>query len=99
MPEKAQFGLIRFQRGITVFCLLLVVLFTAVEAVHTHSDIARHSGAPCLICISAHSNAPALTAHFLPVLVAVASIIVPYEFEAKGIASRLELFTRPPPLA
>jgi hypothetical protein len=34
----------------------------------------------------------------LPVLVAVASIAIPYETEATGTTSLLELFTRPPPV-
>jgi DNA topoisomerase VI subunit B len=91
----------RLQRWGSGFCLLLLLVFTAAEAVHVHSNTALsgHSRTPCLICISTHSNAPALTARPLPVLVAVASIAIPYETEAKGIASRLELFTRPPPLS
>lgn len=81
-------------------CLAVLLVFTAVEAVHVHSseNITRHSGTPCLICISAHSNAPALVARPLPVLVAVASIAIPYETEATGTTSLLELFTRPPPV-
>jgi hypothetical protein len=101
LPEKDQFVFSPVQRQIAVCCLFLVLIFAAVEAVHVHpgGDVSRHSGNACLICISAHSKAPALTARPLPVLVAVASITIPYETESKGIASRLELFTRPPPLS
>jgi len=100
VTSQRQSGYDRWQRCITVSCLLLVLVFAAVEAVHVHSnaEISRHSGTPCLVCISAHSNAPALIAHHLPVLVAVVAVLVPYEVEATGFDSRLELFTRPPPL-
>ena len=82
-------------------CLVLVLLFAAVEAVHVHSDLAlsRHSGTSCLICISAHANVPTVTVDSLAVSFAVAAMVVPYAVEAKGIASRLELFIRPPPSA
>jgi hypothetical protein len=101
VDHKGQFAANRLQRWATVSCLLLLLVFTGVEAVHVHSnsDISRHSATPCLICISAHSNAPASAARPLPVLMAVAVVIIPYEVEATSIASRLELFTRPPPIA
>jgi hypothetical protein len=64
VADKSQFGSSSLQRWINVSCLALVLVFTAVEAVHAHPsrDISRHSGNSCLICISAHSNAPALAA-------------------------------------
>lgn len=84
----------------TVFCFLLVLLFTALETHHNHGDaMSRGSGTPCLMCISAHSSAPAVSAHALPVLCTLGVIVVTYDVEAQGITSRLELFIRPPPSA
>ncbi|HEY6968531.1 MAG TPA: hypothetical protein VJA94_04975 [Candidatus Angelobacter sp.] len=78
---------------------MLVLVFAAVEAVHVHSyqTLSRHSGTSCLICISTHANVPTVNVDSLPVSFAVAAMVVPYAVEVKGIASRLELFIRPPP--
>lgn len=87
-----------FQRWMTLFCLLLVVVLTSAEAVHMHSDsVISRDGSRCLLCFSLHANAPLASAHPLPVQFAVTLLAVTYQVEAKGIASRLELFTRPPP--
>src|SRR5215813_9151887 len=96
---KEQFGTAGLYRWISGFCLALVLIFTAVESVHVHSDraLSRDSSTPCLICISAHANVPTVAAHPLPVSFVVAATVVPYEAQIRGITSRLELFTRPPP--
>jgi len=98
--KNRQFGKSIFQRWMTVLCLLLVVLLTSAEAVHFHPDsaISRH-GSPCLLCFSLHANAPVASAQPLPVQFSVTVFAIAYEVQAKGIASRLELFTRPPPSA
>lgn len=96
--KNGQFGATIFQRWMTVFCLLLVVVLTSAEAVHMHPDsVISRDGSRCLLCFSLHANAPIATAHPLPVQFAVTILAVTYEVQAKGIASRLELFTRPPP--
>ena len=97
---KVQFGADRFQRWLSVAGLLLVLVFAGLEAVHVHSDrsLSSHSGASCLLCISAHANAPTVVAHPLPVLFAVAMVAIPHDAQGQGIAARLELFIRPPPV-
>ena|SRR5215469_11876349 len=97
--KNGQFGATNFQRWMTVFCLLLVVVLTCAEAVHSHRDSAiSRDGTHCLLCFSLHANAPVASSHPLPVQFAVTILAVTYEVQAKGIASRLELFTRPPPI-
>jgi hypothetical protein len=100
VTNQAQFDGVS-QRWITRFCLLLFLVVTSVEAVHVHPDqaLSRESSARCLICFSIHAKAPAVTVRSTPALVAVAMIAIPHEVLATGIASRLELFTRPPPAA
>lgn len=98
MIEHGKFGETKLRRCIALFCLLLVVVLTSTEAVHIHPDSAiSRDGARCLLCLSLHANAPVVTAQPLPVQFAVAMMAVTYEVRAQGIASRLELFTRPPP--
>jgi len=100
VSRNSQFSALNFQRCITVLCLLMLLVCTSAEALHTHRDRAMsRDGTPCLVCFSLHATAPAVKAHSLPVLFAVAMIAVPYEVQANGITSRLELFTRPPPIA
>lgn len=101
MTKNGQFAATTFQRWITVVCLLLVVLLTSAEAIHIHPDSAiSRDGSRCLLCLSLHANAPvASSAQPLPVQFAVTMLSVTQEFQSKGIASRLELFTRPPPSA
>lgn len=100
MNQSAQIGAV-LRRWISAFCLLLVLAAASLEAVHIHSGGAasRGSESSCLICMSVHANAPAITTHFLPVLSAVGVIVVVHETEAKGITGHLELFIRPPPSA
>lgn len=81
-------------------CLLLVIVLTSAEAIHIHPDGAiSRDGSRCLLCFSLHAKAPVASAHPLPLQFAVTMLAVTHEVQAKGIASRLELFTRPPPSA
>lgn len=100
VSRKIQPGMV-FQRWITALCLGLVLMLTAVEAVHTHPSgaFSGSSGSPCLVCMSVHATAPALIAHFSPALLEVGIVAIAAEFEAQGITTLLELFTRPPPLS
>lgn len=82
----------------TAFCLLLVVLLTSAEAVHVHPDGAMsRDGSRCLLCFSLHAQAPVASADPVPVQFTVAILAVAYDAQVKGIASLLELFSRPPP--
>lgn len=100
VTQSGQIGAVP-QRWISVCCLSLVLVMASLEAVHSHpsSEASRGSGSSCLICISVHSNAPALTAHVLPVLFEASDVVVACEIEAQGISSLIEFFTRPPPSA
>ena len=98
MINANQFDTGRLGRWISAACLLLVLVFAGMEAVHAHSALIEDSGTPCLICISAHANAPAIVVTSLPVVFAVEFLMLPHEVEEQSITTRLELFTRPPPL-
>jgi hypothetical protein len=96
--REGQFEHGRWQRCMALGCILLVLLFAGLEATHMHPDarLAR-SSEPCAVCISVHANAPAVTFHPLPTLLAVESLAVPFRVEHKGISKELRLFIRPPP--
>jgi len=93
-----QLGIRTPVRLIALGCIALLLFVAAAEAVHNHSNaaVARNS-APCVICVTAHAKAPAITVHVLPVLHAVESIAVLSETEGKSAISELQLFIRPPP--
>jgi len=85
-------------RIVALGCVALLLFVAGAEAVHNHTNaaVARNS-APCVICVTAHAKAPAITVHLLPVLHAVASIAALPESEGKSAISELRLFIRPPP--
>jgi hypothetical protein len=93
VANARQFGAGQPQRWIAALCLVVILVFTGVEAVHVDHD----SNTPCLICISAHANAPAVIVHVLPVLLAVEILPILYEIDGQSIASQMRLFSRPPP--
>lgn len=84
-------------RWIAMSCVLLVLLISGVEAAHMHSGASSSSS--CVICISAHANAPAVVFHPLPVLYAVDVVAIPFQTEGKSTSPELQLFIRPPPAA
>lgn len=85
---------------IALSCIALALFMTGLEATHAHSDAAvSHNSSPCVICISVHANAPAVTFHPLPTLAALETLAVPFQAEGKGIVKEISLFTRPPPAA
>src|SRR5215469_7801191 len=95
---KSQFEISRWRRLIVWGCVSLVLLFAGIAAAHFHSDNQIACGSrPCTICVSLHSNAPALTAHSLHVLFAIDSVATPYIAEGKGFAVERAFFIRPPP--
>ena len=85
-------------RLVALGCVALLIFLAGAEAVHNHSNaaVARNS-APCVICVTAHAKAPAITVYLLPILHAVESIAVLPETEGKSAISELQLFIRPPP--
>ena len=89
----------RVQRWTSAACLFLVLVFAAFEAVHVHSGsgVVPESNTPCLICISAHANSPVIVVSFVAVLFAIEIVPFSYEVHGNSTASRLELFSRPPP--
>jgi len=87
-------------RWIAVSCVLLVLLISGLEATHMHAGASSSSSSnPCVICISAHANAPAVVFHPLPVLYAVDVVAIPFPTEGKSTSPELQLFIRPPPVA
>ena len=89
----------RLQRWTSVLCLFLVLSVAAFEAVHVHAGagVVRESNSPCLVCISAQTNAPAVVVSFVAILLAIEIIPFSDEVRVQGTTSRLELFSRPPP--
>lgn len=89
----------RTQHWVAVVCLVLVLLFVGLETTHAHpsGDLARGSSS-CSICVAVHANAPALTAHALPVIFTVERMTVLFRAERKGTTQDLTLFIRPPPM-
>ena len=98
MMRDRQFEVRRRQRFLALVCVGLALLFAGLESIHTHADAKLvSSSAPCAICISIHSNAPAVTLHLLPTLLPVQAVPAVREAEGEGIAEELQLFIRPPP--
>ncbi|HEY2394320.1 MAG TPA: hypothetical protein VGK22_24330 [Candidatus Angelobacter sp.] len=98
--RKDQFETGSLVRVIALVCVLLALVMTGVEAMHSHSETALSSNsAPCAICLSAHAKAPTITVRLLPLIYTVETVAVPYESQGKSAVSVLTLFIRPPPVA
>lgn len=95
---KNQFEPSRWRRLVALGCISLVLLFAGIAATHFHSDAQIACGSrSCTICVSLHSNAPALAAHSFLVLFAIDSVAVPFVAEGNGFAIERAFFIRPPP--
>ena len=97
MTGKSQFEIQRAQRFLAIVCVCLALLFAGLESTHAHADVKASS--PCVICVSTHANALAVTFHLLPVLRPVQAVPPARPKEGLGIAKELRLFIRPPPAA
>jgi hypothetical protein len=96
--RSRQSGIGKAMRIVALSCVALLLFVAAAEAVHNHSNAAvTRNSAPCVICVTAHAKAPAITVYLLPILHAVASIATLPETEGKSTISELQLFIRPPP--
>jgi hypothetical protein len=84
------------RRWIALSSILLVLVFNGLEATHTHATTSGNSSR-CSICISVHSNAPAVAVHLLPVLSVVAIVAVQHQPHRERISTEPTLFIRPPP--
>jgi hypothetical protein len=81
-----------------LLCMLLVLFSTVLEAVHLHPDQGL-SSAPCSICITAHTTVVAFSVVVLPLMLALATIVVPRQVRLHSVYAGFELFIRPPPSA
>jgi hypothetical protein len=98
--RKDQFETGSLVRVIALVCVLLALVMTGVEAMHSHSENALSTNsAPCAICLSAHVKAPTVTVQLLPLVYTVEEVAVPYKLQGKSAVSVLTLFIRPPPVA
>jgi hypothetical protein len=98
--RKGQFEKNSLVRVIALFCVMLALVMTGVEAMHAHSENALSANsAPCAICLSAHAKTPTVTVQLLPLIYTVETVAVPYESQGKSAISDLTLFIRPPPIA
>ena len=91
-----QFG--RTTRCMAVLCTLLVLFAAAVEIVHLHSDQGL-SSAPCSICLTAHTTVMVFSIVVLPLMLALAAIVIPRFDRPHYVYAGFELFIRPPPSA
>ncbi len=81
-------------------CLFVMLLASALEMMHLHtSDASPANSAPCMLCVSAHSSAPAMPVIALPVLLVVEDLALAIRRPAVFEAFLPLLFTRPPPPA
>lgn len=95
--RKGQFETGTVARWIALSCVILALLMTGLEVTHVHSGASLKQHSACAICLSVQANAPAVTFHFVPALLTVAIVLIPYESRDKSTASDLRLFIRPPP--
>ncbi len=94
--NKGQFEAGGLRRWIALSSVLLILVFNTLEVAHTHAPTSRHSSR-CAICISVLGNAPAVAAHPLPVLRAVAIVAGRHQPQRESAATEPTLFIRPPP--
>lgn len=101
MIEKLKIEKSSLRIWLALSCVLLVLVFFALEATHVHSAVASAGGSrtPCVVCISAHANAPVLAFDSLLALLTVAIVAVSYYAGGKGITRVSKIFIRPPPAA
>ena len=97
LMDAHQFEANFLRRAMAWICLLLVLVFSGLEAGHAHFDFSRNSGTPCVICVSVHAQSPSVVVDALPVLVTAIIIAVPNEIQGNSLAGSLRLFIRPPP--
>jgi hypothetical protein len=87
------------QQWMAGFCLLIMLFASSAEAAHLHAlGSTAVKAAPCVLCISAHSTAPATPVLTLPTLLVVESVSAPFLERVPYEAFRLALFIRPPPM-
>jgi len=84
---------------VAVVCVLIALLFAGLETTHVHSAARSGNAGPCLVCVSAHSNAPAVTVTAVPVSLTVEILAIPCATEAHSVTNLLDIFIRPPPSA
>src|SRR6267154_1697713 len=94
--DRVQLEVRGLRRWIALSSILLVLVFNGLEAAHTHATTSSDSSG-CALCISAHSNAPAVAVHLLPVLSVIACVAVQHEPHIERRAAQSSLFIRPPP--
>ena len=85
-------------RWLALICVLLLLVFTGLEATHAHPEgpLSRGSSS-CALCVSAHANALGVAFVPLPAPLMVEAVSLPFRVEVRGLATELSLFIRPPP--
>jgi hypothetical protein len=97
---KSQLESGKLVRLVALACIVLALLMAGVEATHSHADaVVASNSSPCVICLSVHAKAPAVTVYLLLVFHSVEAFTIPYETQGKSAISELSLFIRPPPAA
>ena len=84
----------RWQRWALTACILLLLLAVGAQAIHVHL---HESSAPCLACVSAHSNSPVASVVTTVLLISISAVLLQSETVAPSFESILPLFIRPPP--
>jgi hypothetical protein len=82
-----------------VLCLLLVLMFTAVQATHLHERQGPEAANQCALCLVAHSAISLFSA--LPSIAvapsATSEFLSPEECDGASSVYASELYSRPPP--
>jgi uncharacterized membrane protein len=97
--NKSQTRVYGIPRWVAVVCVLTALLFAGLEATHVHSGARSGNAGPCLVCVSAHSNAPVVSVTTISLSLTVEMVAIPYAIEANSITNLLDIFIRPPPSA
>ena len=86
------------QRVAALVCILLMLLFAGMEAVHSHSQTASATSSNiCLLCASAQTTAPMAGMVWQMLLIAIGTIAIAREIKRQPQLAGLQLFIRPPP--
>jgi hypothetical protein len=99
LHNQCKSGISAIPQWVAVACVLMALLFAGLEATHVHGAAGTGNAGPCVVCVSAHSNAPTVAVTAVPVILTVEIVAIQYEIEANSITSVLALFIRPPPCA
>lgn len=81
-----------------LLCVLLVLCLTFAEVVHLHANQGA-SSTPCQICQTAHTTVVSIGLAVLPLMLALATVVLARPVRLHIVHAGFDLFIRPPPSA